>query len=52
MDNNADTHVLGKTFRVYFMTSKRCTVSHLLPKYYEKLDVHIVIGAGVVDLEN
>ena len=52
MDNRGDTHVFGSNFRVYFLTSKRCTFSPFLPDYYEQLDVPIVIGATVVDLEN
>ena len=27
MDNHTDIHVFGRNFRVYFMTSNRCTVS-------------------------
>ena len=52
MDNHADAYVFGRSFRVYFTTSKRCTVSPLLPKYHEQLGVHIVIGETAVDLDN
>lgn len=52
MDNHADTHVFGRNFRVFFTTSKRCTVSPFLPEYPEQLDVPIVTGATAVDLEN
>ena len=33
MNNHADVHVFGRKFRVYFMKSKRCTVSPFLIKY-------------------
>ena len=52
MDNHADTHVFGRTFRVYFTTSKRCTVSTFLPKYSNQFDVTIVTGATAVHLKN
>ena len=52
MDNHADTHVFGRNFRAYLMMSKRCTASPLLPKYSKQLNVPIVAGATVVDLEN
>ena len=52
MDNHADTHVFGRNVRVYFTTSKRCTVSTFLPEYSEQLYVPIVTGATAVDLEN
>ena len=50
--NHADAHVFGSNFRVYFRTSKRCTVSIFLPKYSNKIDMPIVTGATAVDLEN
>ena len=50
MDNHADTHVVGRNFKVYFMKSKRCTVSPFLTKYSGQLGVPIVTGANVVDL--
>ena len=52
MDNHADTHVFGINFRVYFTTSKRCTITTFLPEYYKQLDVPIVTGETAVDLEN
>ena len=52
MDNHADAHVFGRNSIFYFMTSKRCTVSPLLPKYSKKLYVPIVTGATAVELEN
>jgi len=52
MDNHADMHVFGRNFRVYFATSKKCTLSPFLPEYSEQFDVPIVTGAIAVDLEN
>ena len=51
MENHADMHIFGRNFRVYFTTSKRCTVSPFLPEYSKPLYVSIVSGATVVDLE-
>ena len=52
MDNHAETYVFGSNFRVYFTTSKGCTVSPLLLEYYDKLNVPIVTVVTAVDLEN
>ena len=52
MGNHSDTHVFGVNVRVYFMTSKTCTVSPFLPDYYKQLDVPIVAGTTAVDLIN
>ena len=52
MDNHTDTHAFGRNFRVYFTTSKRCTVSPLLPQYSQQPDVPKVAGATAADLEN
>ena len=52
MENHADTHVFGRNYRVYFTTSKRCTVLPFFPEYSEQLDVPIVIGTAAVDLKN
>ena len=52
MDYDADTHVFGRNFRVYFTMSKRFTVSTLLAKYSKQLDVPIVTGLTVVYLKN
>ena len=52
MENHADMHIFGRNFRVYFTTSKRCTVSPFLPEYLEQLNVNIVTVATAVDLEN
>ena len=52
IDNHADSYVLRRHFRVYFTTSKICTVSHFLPKYSKQVYVSIFTGANTVDLEN
>jgi len=52
MDYHADTHVFGRHFRVYFTTSKKCTLSPFLPEYSEQLDAPIATGAMTVDLKN
>ena len=52
MYNHADTQVFGRNFRVYFTTSKKCTVSLFLPKYPEQLDVHVFTGATEFDMGN
>ena len=51
MDNHADMHVVGRNFKVYFMKSKRCTVSPFLTEYSGQLGVPIVTGANTVDLK-
>ena len=52
MENHADMNIFGRNFRVYFTTSKRCTVSPFLPEYLEQLNVNIVTVATAFDLEN